>query len=37
MLTEQERNRLNYLRDKEMVCCIDKEERYELRELEAKL
>ena len=36
-MTKEERNRLNYLRDKENVCGLDKEERYEITELENKL
>lgn len=36
-MTEEERNKLNYLRDKEIVCGLDKAEVYELTELENKL
>lgn len=36
-MTKKERDTLNYLRDKEKVCGLDKDEIYELVELEAKL
>ena len=35
-MTRKERNKLNYLRKKELVCVLDDEERYELYELELK-
>ena len=37
LIEEDKQSRLDYLREKEQVCGLDKEERYELQELEEAL